>query len=174
MEATTPAEHLRGRRRRDVRMSPRAPPGGEIIPFDTRVRPDGDRIHRSGGLCRPEPWVGRRHGDQFHRHGGFPRSRSDRLYRGRRNPPRDQDSPIATASERVRRASTRPTTAAGRPDAARHPRRPSMATPALTGERSVPHCGTMSRHDDTLEQIRRLNAGLHWKTGRSDAEASRC
>jgi hypothetical protein len=27
----------------------------------------------------------------------------------------------------------------------------------------VPYCGTMSKHDDTLEQIRRLNGGLHWK-----------
>jgi hypothetical protein len=34
---------------------------------------------------------------------------------------------------------------------------------ALDAEPPVPYYGTMGKHDDTLEQIRRSNAGLHWK-----------
>ena len=29
--------------------------------------------------------------------------------------------------------------------------------------RAVPYYGTMAKHEDTLDQIRRLNPGLHWK-----------
>jgi hypothetical protein len=34
---------------------------------------------------------------------------------------------------------------------------------SLDLESAVLHSGTMARHGDTLEQIRRLNPGLHWK-----------
>jgi hypothetical protein len=33
----------------------------------------------------------------------------------------------------------------------------------LTGQGVVLYDSTMPRHEDTLEQIRRLNPGLHWK-----------
>jgi hypothetical protein len=35
--------------------------------------------------------------------------------------------------------------------------------PSLDFELPVLHSGTMAKHGDTLEQIRRLNPGLHWK-----------
>lgn len=40
---------------------------------------------------------------------------------------------------------------------------PALLTARLDRTASVLYISTMAKHEDTLEQIRRLNPGLHWK-----------